>query len=472
MKIFGTAGIRGLYPHVVNPFFALRLGVAIGKLGLSKRSLVVYDTRKTSPLLSYSLISGLLSTGMEVVMAGLAPTPVVAYGARKHRGVGISVTASHNPPEYNGFKLYDPEGYEFTRSLEARIEEFLGMDLTIPPWYEVAEAVWYEGLRKEYLEDILGRLKTRGNELGSGERSKYRVVVDCAGGATYQLAPLIVKELGGKPLNVNCSPDPDFVMRSPEPRKDVLESFFETYISFKPLAVFALDGDGDRLSVLDPKLGFIRQDRLLALFAKLILPEKKGRIIVSIDTGRVVDEVVEQVGGTVERYVLGKTHERVKELGEENVAMAGEPWKLIDTRWGPWVDGLWQLGLLTSLIIERGKTIGEILLDEKIPDYPWGRVSYLIEPSALRDKMYFEVVEELKGELGEPARIIDIDGTRFEYPDESWVLVRKSGTEPKLRFYFEAKNRDRIFAIERGIDRIITRIAEKMGAKIISKTIG
>lgn len=470
MKIFGTAGIRGLYPDVINPLFALRLGIAIGQLKLSKKSVVVYDTRRTSPLLAHALISGLLSTGVKVLNGNLAPTPVVAYGARRHSGVGVSVTASHNPPEYNGFKLYDPQGYEFTRILETRIEELLDADIALPQWYEAGEVVWDEGLIGEYLEDMLHKLREGDGHSNRGDR--YRIVVDCAGGATYQLAPLIVKQLGGKPFNVNCSPDSDFVMRSPEPRKDVLESFFETYISFRPLAVFALDGDGDRLSVIDPRLGFIRQDRVLALFAKLILSEKRGRIIVSVDTGKVVDEVVEQLGGTVERYVLGKTHERVKELGEENVALAGEPWKLIDTRWGPWVDGLWQLGLLTSLIVSRGKTIGEILSDENIPDYPWGRVSYLMEPSALRDKMYSEIVEELKGALGEPTRIIDIDGVRFEYSDESWVLVRKSGTEPKLRFYFEAKSHERISAMESEIDRIINRVAEKMGAKVVSKTIG
>ncbi|MEM4583259.1 MAG: phosphoglucomutase, partial [Desulfurococcaceae archaeon] len=107
MKLFGTAGIRMIYPDELNPELALRIGNAIGQLGLSNTAYIIHDTRTTSPLISLLISAGLMSTGTIVYHGGIAPTPVVAYKARKEKAIGISVTASHNPPEYNGVKIYD-----------------------------------------------------------------------------------------------------------------------------------------------------------------------------------------------------------------------------------------------------------------------------------------------------------------------------------------------------------------------------
>lgn len=236
--------------------------------------------------------------------------------------------------------------------------------------------------------------------------------------------------------------------------------------------ILAHDGDADRLAVLDRHAGFIRQDRLLALFAKILLEERRGLVIVSVDTGRVIEEVVEEAGGKLERYILGKTHERVKELGASNVIMAGEPWKLIDTSWGPWVDGVRQAALLVKLIVERGKPLVKILEEEKIPDYPWDRRSYVLDPPEVRVDVYRELVEELKGRLGEPSNIINVDGYRFEYHDGSWVLVRISGTEPKIRLYAEAETLERLREITETVDELVKKIASLKNTRVASITIG
>lgn len=465
MRLFGTAGIRMKYPDELDPYLAMKIGNALGRLNISHRSHVVYDTRVTSPLIALSLSIGLMSTGVDVTLIGLAPTPVAAYAARRNRSIGVSITASHNPPEYNGMKFYDIEGYEFTRNLEEEIERIVEKE-SYSKWFQI-------GLFREnneevvnYVEDIVGFIdtpKTSWNPV---------IVVDCANGSSHYVTPEVIRRIGGRPCTFNCNPDGYFPIRPPEPRRDVLENMLQTYSSVNPVTIFAHDGDADRVAVLDPVRGFIRQDRILAFFAKKILEEKKGHVVVSIDTGYVVDEVVYDLGGSIERYLLGKTHERVKELGLSRVIMAGEPWKLIYTKWGPWVDGVIQVALITKSIIESGKPFSKILEEEKIPDYPWDRRSYLIEPIHLREVVYPEIVGEIDSALGDPVRVIDIDGYRFEYKDLSWVLIRKSGTEPKIRVYAESRTQERLREIISTTERIINMVIKKHGGRIKEIMIG
>ncbi|NPA98356.1 MAG: phosphopentomutase/phosphoglucosamine mutase [Crenarchaeota archaeon] len=465
MKLFGTAGIRKKYPDVLDPVLAYRIGLVLRETIDAREAYIVHDTRTTSHLFVAAISAGLMASGFDANIIGLAPTPVAAYAAKKHCALGISVTASHNPPEYNGFKFYDNEGYEYVRSLEKIIEENLEKAKPLP-WDKVGKARYTSRIIDDYINDMV-------EKLGIPKPAwKPRIVVDLANGAAYNVTPPIIRMLGAVPITINANPDGYFPVRPPEPRKDVLESYLKLYSSVEPAMILAHDGDADRLAVLDPHTGFIRQDRIIALYAKMVLREKKGRVIISIDTGRVVDKVVEELGGEVERYLLGKTHERVKELGASNVVIAAEPWKLIDPRWGPWVDGVWQVALLTKLVVERGKPLAKILDEEGIPDYPWDRRSYLFSPVEIRDTIYSELVEELKSMLGEPEEVITIDGYRYEYSDGSWILVRKSGTEPKIRLYMEAMTEQRLREMIRKTENKIKELCIKHDAKIVEKTIG
>jgi len=466
LKLFGTAGIRMKYLDKLDPVTAYKIGLATAKLGLSKKSYIVYDPRVTNHLFTYSFASGLMAGGLDTYIVGLAPTPVAAYAAWRYNAVGVSVTASHNPPDYNGFKLYDPEGYEFTRDLEGLVEKYFDEEIKPVDWSSVGHLYYRSDVIYEYIEDMI-------NRLGEPTRSSNPyIVIDLANGTAGEVSPTIIRKLGAKPLTINANPDGFFPIRSPEPRKDVLEKYMSLYSSLNPLIILAHDGDADRLAVLDPVKGFIRQDRIIALYILLCLSERRGRVIVSVDTGRVVDEVAEKHGGIVERYVLGKTHERVKELGANNIVLAAEPWKLIDTRWGPWVDGVWQVGLLTKLVVEKNMVISKILEELGIPDYPWDRRSYLIHPANAIEKIYREIVEELKSLLGEPLNVISIDGYRYEYDDHSWLLVRMSGTEPKIRVYMEAMDRDRLSNMIELFEKRFRDIVAEHAAKIIEITIG
>ncbi|QOR94120.1 phosphoglucomutase [Thermosphaera chiliense] len=467
MKLFGTAGIRLQYPMELDGVLAYKLGLTMGSLGYGKDFFIVHDTRTTSQLLTYAFTAGVMASGGNTRIVGVAPTPLAAYSARKYKGVGVSVTASHNPPDYNGFKFYDKEGYEFTRKEESEIERNIWRKAKPVDWHLVGKAYRERAVVEEYVEDLISFV---GSSPGRGVKT---FVIDCANGASYNISPRIIRSLGGRPLTINCNPDGFFPFRTPEPRKDVLEEYATMFRGVSPSAIFAHDGDADRLAVIDPVDGFVKQDRILAFFAKKALEDKTGRVVVSIDTGRALDEVVEREGGVVERYVLGKTHERVKEVGASQVVMAGEPWKLIYTSWGPWVDGILQVAILTSALIREGVTrISKLLEKENIPDYPWDRRSYIISPLDIRENIYNSLIEEMKSLLGDPENIITIDGTRLEYADESWVLIRKSGTERKIRVYAEALNKGRLEEMLMKIEKKLVEIVNKMGGRVVEITYG
>jgi phosphomannomutase len=152
--------------------------------------------------------------------------------------------------------------------------------------------------------------------------------------------------------------------------------------------------------------------------------------------------------------------------------MAGEPWKLIYTKWGPWVDGLLQVGIIVKEVVERGKPLTRILKEERIPDYPWDRRSYLLDPLEIRDTVYVDIIEELSHALGEPMRVISIDGYRFEYSDRSWILLRKSGTEPKIRLYAEAQDKSRLEHIVETAENLVLKAVKKRGGRVVEVTIG
>ncbi|MEZ0393872.1 MAG: phosphoglucomutase [Desulfurococcaceae archaeon] len=465
VKLFGTAGIRMKYPSELGPLLAYRIGLAVASLELSGRAVLVKDSRLSSDVLSLALAAGMAAGGCDVLMAGLAPTPVAGYAAEKLRAIGVSVTASHNPPEYNGFKFYDPEGFEFVRDLEERVEALVEGQLRERQWNEAGRLGMVDVL-EDYIDDLV--------EFVGSPRQKHSptIVVDLANGSGAVATPAVLARLGARPVTVNGNVDGTFPGRPPEPRKDVLEGLMDVYSSLAPLAIFSHDGDADRLAVLDPVDGFVRQDRLIALLADAVLARRRGEVVVSIDTGKVVDLVAERHGARVTRYKLGKTHELVKSLGRGAVAMAAEPWKFIDTAWGPWVDGVLQAAVVAKILVEEGRRLSKILEERGIPDYPWDRRSYSFDPPDVRGAVYEALIEELKGALGEPAEVTEIDGTRYDYDDGSWILVRLSGTEPKLRIYAEAMDRERLSSIVSIVENIVRAAANRAGGRIAEVTVG
>ena len=430
-RLFGTAGIRGRYLKKVSSELAYKVGASLATYLNAKKIVIGGDGRLTTPLLRLAAGVGSMTAGSDVIDVGLVPLPVLAWSVSKYGGDGgIYVTASHNPPTDNGLKVFNREGMEFTEAMEIDLEALIfSGGWRTSDWDSVGRREEVLNAVEEYLSQLYDVVKP------SSVKLRPKVLVDTANGAPSLATPLILKSMGADVISLNSNVDGRFPGRLPEPRPDVLEPFIPVAKSLGAHIFFAQDGDGDRLAVIDPKDGFIKQDRIIALIAKHKLEERKGTIIVSIDCGNAVRDVVSDLGGKLAVVKLGKTHEGI--LRFSDALIAAEPWKLIDPSWGKWIDGIYQASLITKLMMETGKTIGELMSD--IPNYPQARYS-IATGDELKEGIYEVLVEELKELMKGTERVLEIDGFRVDFADNSWVLVRKSGTEPKVRIYGEARS--------------------------------
>ncbi len=463
-RLFGTAGVRGAYLEKVTPELAYKIGLAVAfYIGGEGSATIGHDTRTTSPLLAQLSAAGLMAGGVDAIYLGLVPTPVLAFSVPfTESKAGIMITASHNPPPDNGIKVFDSNGMEYTMRMERDLESLI-FNGNSGKMHATWDKVGRLGMGQEIIDDYKRRLV----ELLEVRNPRIDLIsmVDCTNGAASGVTPEIIRKVGSKKvISVNCHADGLFPGRHPEPRPDILKPYSDYAAGLGAHVLFAHDGDADRLAVAIPGVGFVKQDLLIALFAWWKLRDRRGTIIISIDVGKEVEEIVEKMGGRVVRARLGKLHERLKET--PGALLAAEPWKLIDPAWGPWVDGIYQAALLTKISLEEGKY--PLSLIKMLPFYPSARISFKLQNDEDKERIFPQIEEEVKATLTASAiNVLTIDGIRIDYDDGSWILLRTSGTEPKIRFYAQAPKKDRLQELIDTAKSIIYRNAKKSGVLIV-----
>ncbi len=441
-KLFGTSGIRGDARTKVTEAFALKLGSALAsQIGGSGSVCVGCDHRTTSDALKRALAGGLALAGVDVFDLGYAPTPVLAFATREFRArAGVSVTGSHNPPKDNGVKCYTGEGMEYTPTEEEALENLvLGRPPPLAPWNQLGRQQQAGHLDESYKEAVL-------RDIGGFDR-RLKVVVDCANGTACNFTPNLLSTLGCEVTTVNSHPDGHFPGRHPEPNPESLaETAKLVHASGADIGV-AHDGDADRLSVIDENGNYVTNDTVLAFFARQLLREHgPGLIVTSIDTSRRIDAVVEPLEGRVERTSLGKTHVALRE-SRSSLRLCCEPWKIIDPAWGYWGDAIHAALVLAK---ELAKLSGKATaLFEGIPNYPQKRLQISCPEDLKTSGM--KVIEARLEKETDVSEVWTKDGIRVNYTDGSWILIRKSGTEPKIRIYCEATTEAKLNSlVERG----------------------
>jgi phosphoglucosamine mutase len=444
-SLFSTSGIRGIYPAEVSPLLAFRLGCTLTSI-FGTESVVGTDCRLSSPVLEHALLSGLLYFGCNIRRVGLAPLPVTAYSVKKTgANFGVMITASHNPPQYNGFKVFREGGWELMPEDEKAVEEALLGELEAGrSWSDVGSCTDYEEALVEYIDDMLDLLSDGGPR---PRASDFKVVVDCCNGPAALVTPKVLSRLGVRVIALNANIDGHFPGREPEPRPDVLAELGLFVREIDAHLGLAHDGDADRVAVVDPEGKFVTNDRVIAYMAKRAIERGEGKVVITtIDTSRCIDEVVERLGGEVIRTKLGKTHVELKK--HSNVALAAEPWKIVNPRWGPWADGILAASMLVKDVVENGVGLHDLVRD--VPDYPQVRESFPCNDSN-KSKVMRVIEEELENVVGNVEDVWKYDGVRVNCKDGSWILIRASGTEPKIRLYAEARSVERLREIvERG----------------------
>ncbi len=440
MRLFGTAGIRGRLWEKVTPELALKVGMALGTYKTG-RAVVARDGRTSSVMLKNAMISGLLASGMEVLDADLIPTPALAWATREHGDAGVMITASHNPPTDNGIKIFNGDGTEFYVEQEKELEEIVfSGDFRRARWDEI-KAVRALEVIPNYINAVLDFVN---------HETKLRVLYDGANGSGSVLAPYLLREMGARVFSVNAHVDGHFPGRKPEPRYENIAYLGELVRELKVDVAFAQDGDADRIAVFDEKGNYVDEDTVIALFAKRYVEEHGGgTVVTSINTGSKIDEVVERAGGKVVRVPLGQPHDGIKRY---RAIFAGEPWKLVHPKFGLWIDSFVTMGLIIKMIDEEGPL--SKIVAENIPTY-YIRKANVACPDELKEKAVENSAKRIEGILGgEIGKVLTVSGYRFNLKDRSWVLVRPSGTEPKIRVVVEGpteKRRDELFDMAYGI---------------------
>jgi phosphoglucosamine mutase len=427
MQLFGTSGIRRLVDTDLIQL-AFQVGMAVGIL--YGNVVVGRDTRTSGSAIRHAVTSGILSSGARCNDAGIIPTPTLAFVTREFKA-GIMITASHNPPQYNGLKLINPDGSAFSSKQQAQIEELIsGPSSMKTRWDKMSAGEVYSTAVEKHIQRIM-------QDFPGG--IKLRVVVDSGCGAAYFITPHLLTQLGCEVISLNCYPNGIFP-HDVEPVESNLGDLMQAVTANSADLGIAHDGDADRMMAVDNLGRFISGDKLLAMFAQA---SGKKNIVTTLDASI----GIEKMQFKVKRTKVGDPY--VSEALKSGGAFGGEPS-------GAWVfpgislcpDGIYAAARITA-IASRQKLSR---LADSIPAYPVIRGNIpgsLASFADLKDKLLLEL---------KPESIDDIDGLKL-YFKNGWILIRPSGTEPKIRLTTEAD------------DQTIARSLYENGAKIISDVI-
>ncbi|KGK99403.1 phosphoglucosamine mutase [Methanococcoides methylutens] len=414
MKLFGSSGIRGITNKDVTVDLALKVGLALGK---TKGTAVIgRDPRVAGEMIEHAVISGLLSSGCDVVRIGMVSTPTLAYASRDY-DCGVMITASHNPAEYVGIKLWNPDGMAFDSSQQEEIEDIIENEKFDPVrWDRIGNLTEDSNAIRKHIEMIVKNV----------ERSSKRVIIDCGCGAGSTITPYVLREIGCEVITLNSQPDGHFPARNPEPNDANLTLLKKAMKEFGADIGIAQDGDADRMMTVDENGDFITGDEMLAMFARHEC-KSDAKLVVPVDTSMMIDDALPD--STVIRTRVGDVYV-AEEIKRSEADFGGEPsgsWIFPAISYCP--DGIYAAAKVMELIKE--KKLSE--LKGELPHYPTRRGTVKCD-----NERKDAVMQLVHSELRSSGEITDIDGIRVDM-EEGWVLVRPSGTEPKMRITAEAR---------------------------------
>ena len=449
-KLFGTDGVRGIVGETLTPELALRLGRAIGAyFGKGSRILIGRDVRAGGSMIKSAVVSGLLAEGVRVYDAGLIPTPGLQYNVKigPYDG-GVMITASHNPPEYNGIKVIGPDGIEIPREDEAVIEEyyFKGTGTRLEWRSYTYDPRLVEDAIDKYVEGILENLSPL-----PPIRRKHKVVVDCANSVGSLATPRVLRELGVEVKTLNCNLDPLFPGREPEPTPDTLVEASRLVKDTGASFGIGHDGDADRGIVIDDE-GVVhwgdRDGTLLSAYVAKYWRDLPRRVYTGVSSSIIVEEYLRPLGIEVVWTPVGSVviSRMIQRDGgaisgfEENGGYMHVPHQIVR-------DGAMKAALLLHMIDEEGPLSQQIA---KLPKYHPLKTKL----PATREQAQC-AVEAVKKHYASQ-RQVTIDGVKV-FGDGYWLLVRPSGTEPVVRIMIEATTPQKTREILEQVKTILAR---------------
>jgi phosphoglucosamine mutase len=431
-NLFGTTGIRKVYGTEFNLSMALKLGKALGSYLGEGTVVLARDARTTGLMIEDALAAGILSTGVNVVKAGMIPTPTLAFITRLHGyNAGLMVTASHNPPEYTGVKFWSPDSMGYTPEMEREIERIYTEEkFQVAKWNGLGKERTTDTAVEEHVAAILERVDSK-----RVESKEYNIIVDPGNGSGSVLTPYLMRRLACKVISVNGQPDGHFPGRVSEPDK---ESLTELTKMVKDTGVdlgIAHDGDADRVVFVTEKGEVIRGDRIIALLSREELKRSNDKpIITTVDSSRVVDETVEKAGGKTIRTPVGDIQVALK-MKETGAAFGGEAAGVfIFSEFHNAPEPFLTACRILELMASTGESFGELI--SEIPIYPLRKAKVKCE-NEKKSAAMLALAKSLPEAMVDTEEVITVDGIGISLK-AGWVLVRPSGTEPVIRITCEA----------------------------------
>ena len=430
-QYFGTDGIRGLTnAGVMTAAIAMKVGQAAGThflRGAHRHRVVIgKDTRLSGYMLENALVAGFTSVGMDVVLLGPLPTPAIALLTRELRAdVGVMISASHNPYQDNGIKLFGPDGFKLSDADELAIEAMLSQDLPLAPAAAIGRARRIEDARGRYIHAVKGSLPDDVRLDG------LKIVVDCANGAAYQVAPSAVWELGAEVITVGVTPNGTNI--NDKCGSTSLGLVSETVVASGAHIGIALDGDADRLIVVDERGQTVDGDQLMALIGTQLADQgqlRGGGVVATVMSNLGLERYLQGRGLTLERTKVGDRHvlEKMKAAGFNLGGEQSGHMILLDH--ATTGDGTIAALQVLAALVKSGKPASELLhLFDPVPQLL--RNVRFAGGKPLDDARVQAVIAAAEAQLAGRGRLV----------------IRPSGTEPVIRVMAEGDDAGEVEAV-------------------------
>lgn len=446
--IFREYDIRGLADTELTDDVAYHLGRAFGTVLIKENKKTIsigYDLRKSSTRLYAALAKGLMECGLKVYELGLVPTPLLYFSVSFLKlDAGISITGSHNPPQFNGFKLHMNDRPFYGEEIQGLKKRILAKDYVSGKGSEEkAEII------AAYQKYVSGQFKLT---------KKLKVVIDSGHGMGGIVAPELVKMMGHEVIELYSNLDSNFPDHHPDPSEPHnMVDLQKKVLEIKADIGIAFDGDADRVGVVTEKGDIIPGDQILLLYARSILKQKPGAVIIGdVKCSKTIYDDITKRGG---KAVMWKTgHSLIKaKMKETKAALAGEMsgHMFFADRWFGFDDGIYSACRTIEILEQANRPLSTLLSDlPQLFSTPEIRVD-------CPDNIKFELVKRAVAEFKSKYQVVDIDGARVEFAD-GWGLVRASNTQPVLVMRFEATSEKRLQEIRTLVETTIKNLRQKL----------
>ena len=427
-RLFGTDGVRGVANEELTPLLAMQLGQA-GAYVLTKETnhkptiMVGCDTRISGDMLANALMAGVCSVGANAVYVGVVPTPAVAYLTKKYKvDAGVVISASHNPVEFNGIKFFDGNGFKLPDAMEDEIEAVIRNNMegvNFPTGSGVGKIKYRTDACEEYINHSIQSVNI--------DLSGMKIVVDCAEGASYYTSVEALKELGANVVAIHNSPDGTNI--NANCGSTHMEELCARVVYEKANLGIAFDGDADRMLAVDENGKLVDGDQIMAIIGNFMKSQgtlKKDMIVVTVMSNLGMTLMAQEHGIVLEQTKVGDRYvlERMQEIGAN---LGGEQsGHIIMLDRNTTGDGLLSALLLLEVLVKTEKSLSELASVMEV--LPQALVNAKV-PNHKKDH-YMEYPEIASA----------IETLNAKFAGEGRVLIRPSGTEPKVRVMIEGKD--------------------------------